>query len=131
MKKLPGVGVFIHQNHGTGGGNGSIMVGMFVCLCLASQNPFEWEFFVPTRMDLGVKLLRMDWLTSQLLIYMGSGGIWSTSDPSPPSNIIIMMCCLPLILHRFDGSPCFDAWGAIRRSWPRALLQGFINISIN
>jgi hypothetical protein len=39
------------------GGNGSIMVGMFVCLCLASQNPFEWEFFVPARMDLGVKLL--------------------------------------------------------------------------
>ena len=33
------------------------MVGMFVCLCLASQNPFEWEIFVPPRSDLGVKLL--------------------------------------------------------------------------
>ena len=32
---------------------------MFVCLCLASQNPFEGEFFVPTRTDLGVKLLMM------------------------------------------------------------------------
>jgi hypothetical protein len=52
-----GWGVFIHQNHGAGGGNGSIMVGMFVCLCLASQNSFEWELFVPARMDLGVKLL--------------------------------------------------------------------------
>ena len=30
------------------------MVGMFVCLCLASQNPFEREFFVPARTDLGV-----------------------------------------------------------------------------
>jgi hypothetical protein len=33
------------------------MVGMFVCLCLASQHPFEREFFVPARSDLGVKLL--------------------------------------------------------------------------
>ncbi len=39
------------------GGNGSIMVGMFVCLCLASQKPSEREFFVPARMDLSVKLL--------------------------------------------------------------------------
>ena len=51
--------MFLHQNHGAGGGNGSIMVGMFVCLCLASQNPFEREFFVPARMDLGVKLLKI------------------------------------------------------------------------
>ena len=52
--------MFLHQNHGAGGGNGSIVVGMFVCLCLASQNPFKREFFVPTRMDdLGVKLLRV------------------------------------------------------------------------
>ena len=52
-----GWGVFIHQNHGAGGRNGSIMVRMFVCLCLASQNPFKLEFFVPARTDLGVKLL--------------------------------------------------------------------------
>ena len=36
------------------------MVGMFVCLCLASQNPFEREFFVPARTDLGGVLLDKD-----------------------------------------------------------------------
>ena len=51
-------GVFLYQNHGTaGGGNSSVMVGMFVCLCLDSQNPFERERFVPARTDFGVKLL--------------------------------------------------------------------------
>ncbi len=50
-------GMFLRQTHGTGGGNGPIMVGMFVCLCLASKKPSEWEFFVPTRTHLGVKLL--------------------------------------------------------------------------
>ena len=48
--------MFLHQNHGAGRGNGSIMVRLFVCLFLASQNPFEREFFVPARTDLGVKL---------------------------------------------------------------------------
>jgi hypothetical protein len=47
----------ILQNHGAGGGNGSIMVGMFVCLRLASQKPSKQEFFTPTRTDLGVKLV--------------------------------------------------------------------------
>ena len=50
--------MLIHQNHAAGGGNGSIMVGMFVCMYLASQNSFEREFLVPARTDLGVKLLR-------------------------------------------------------------------------
>ncbi len=45
------------QNHAAGGANGSIVVGMFVCLCLASKKPSEQEFFVPARKDLGVKLL--------------------------------------------------------------------------
>jgi hypothetical protein len=45
------------QNHAAGGGNGSIMVGMFVFLCLASKKPSEREFFVPAGTDLGVKLL--------------------------------------------------------------------------
>jgi hypothetical protein len=47
----------IHQNHAAGGENCSIMVGMFVSLCLASHKPSEREFFVPTGTDLGVKLL--------------------------------------------------------------------------
>ncbi len=52
-----GWGAHIHQNHGAGGGNSSIMVGMFVCLCLVSKKPSEREFFIPARMDVGVKLL--------------------------------------------------------------------------
>jgi hypothetical protein len=49
--------MFVHKNHAAGGENGSIMMGMFVCLCLASQKPSKREFFVPARTDLGVKLL--------------------------------------------------------------------------
>ena len=49
--------MLVHKNHSAGGGNGSIMVGMFVCMCLASQKPSERELFVPARTDLGVKLL--------------------------------------------------------------------------
>jgi hypothetical protein len=45
------------QNHAAGGANGSIMVGMFVYLCLTSKKPSEREFFVPAGTDLGVKLL--------------------------------------------------------------------------
>ena len=40
------------QNHAAWGKNSSIMVGMFVCLCLASQKPSEDEFFVPAGTDL-------------------------------------------------------------------------------
>jgi len=35
------------------------MVGMFVCLCLASQKPSEREFFAPAGTDLSVKLLML------------------------------------------------------------------------
>jgi hypothetical protein len=52
--------MFIHQNHAAGGENGSIMVGMFVCLCLASQKSSERDFFLPARTDLGVKLFISD-----------------------------------------------------------------------
>jgi hypothetical protein len=52
-----GCGIFVHQNHASGGENSSIMVGMFVCLCFASKKPSKWEFFVPARTDLGVTKL--------------------------------------------------------------------------
>ena len=54
-----GWGVLVHQNHGTRGENGSIMVVVFVCLCLVSKKSSEREFFVPAGTDLGVKLLRI------------------------------------------------------------------------
>ena len=53
-----GWGMFLHQNHGAGGGNGSIMVGMFVCLCLASKKPSERESFCSCT-DLAVQLLTL------------------------------------------------------------------------
>ncbi len=58
-KEAPGGAVFlsIKTMPLAGGGNDFIMVGMFVCLCLASQKPSEGEFSVPARTDLGVKLL--------------------------------------------------------------------------
>jgi hypothetical protein len=46
--------------HAAGGENGSIMVGMFVCLCLASKKPSEREIFVPVGTDLAVKLLKQN-----------------------------------------------------------------------
>ena len=55
-----GWGTLVPQNHAAEGENGSIMVGMFVPLCLASQKPFEWEFFVPAGTHLGVKLLTVN-----------------------------------------------------------------------
>ena len=39
--------MLVHQNHATGEEIGSIMVGMFVLLCLASKKSSEGEFFVP------------------------------------------------------------------------------------
>ena len=47
------------------------MVGIFVCLCLASQKPSEQEFFVPARTDLGVELL-----TKMLWNFIFSDIIW-------------------------------------------------------
>jgi hypothetical protein len=51
---------WVHQIHASGGENGSIMVGMFVCVCLASKKPSEREFFVPVGTDLAVKLLKQN-----------------------------------------------------------------------
>ena len=53
-----GWGTLVHQNHAAGEENGSIMVGMFVSLCLASQKPSERGVFIPAGTDLGVKLLK-------------------------------------------------------------------------
>jgi hypothetical protein len=47
--------MFVYENNAAGGENGSIIVGMFVCLCVASLKPSEREFFVPTRMDFRCK----------------------------------------------------------------------------
>ena len=46
-EEAPGGAVFssINQTHAVGGGNGSTMVGMFVCLCLASIKHSEREVF--------------------------------------------------------------------------------------
>ncbi len=52
--------VWVHQIHATRWKNGSIVVGMFVCLCLASKKPSEREFFVPVGTDLAVKLLKQN-----------------------------------------------------------------------
>jgi hypothetical protein len=52
-----GCDMFVHKNHAAGKENSSIMVGMFVFLCLTSQKPSEREFFVSAGTDLTVKLL--------------------------------------------------------------------------
>jgi hypothetical protein len=49
--------MLVHQNNAAREENGSIMVGMFVSLCLASKKSSEREFFVPAKTHLGVKLL--------------------------------------------------------------------------
>ena len=49
----------VHQNHAAGRENSSIMVGMFLALCLASKKPSEREFFIPAGTDLAVMLLKL------------------------------------------------------------------------
>ena len=51
-----GWGKLIHQNHAAGEENGSIMVGMFVSLSLASKKSSEREFFVPAGTLIGAEL---------------------------------------------------------------------------
>jgi hypothetical protein len=55
------------QCHAAGGGNGSIMVRIFVSCVLASKKSSEREFFVPAGTDLALKLLKY-WL-----VYCGFG----------------------------------------------------------
>jgi hypothetical protein len=52
-----GWGTLVLQNHAAGEENGSIMVGMFVLMCLASKKSSKREFFIPAGMLIGVKLL--------------------------------------------------------------------------
>ena len=79
------------QNHAAGGANGSIMVRMFVCLCLASKKPSKQEFFIPAGPDLGVKLLSGpkidDKLTRQLLT--------SWDDPKHELQVYSLKHCIP------------------------------------
>jgi len=48
--------MLVHRNHAAGEENGSIMVGMFVSLCLGSKKSSEREFFVPAGTLIDVKL---------------------------------------------------------------------------
>ena len=59
--------MLIHQSHAVGEENGSIMLGMFVCLCLASKKASEREFFVPAGTDLGVQLLTRGFVSANML----------------------------------------------------------------
>ena len=52
-----GWGMLVHQNHAAGEENGSIVVGMFVSLCLASKKSSERKFFVPAGTLIDVKLI--------------------------------------------------------------------------
>jgi hypothetical protein len=49
-----GWGMFHHKNHAAGEANSSIMVGMFVGVCCASQKPSEREISIPARTDIAV-----------------------------------------------------------------------------
>ena len=44
-----GWGMLVHQNNAAGEENGSIMVGIFVSLCLASKKSSESEFLFPPK----------------------------------------------------------------------------------
>ena len=86
--------MFLHKNHAAGGENDSIMVGMFVFLCLASKKPSEQEFFVPARTDLGVKLLKylknhrriIFWQWRSAVIASGSHGNGNSNDNDQVSS---------------------------------------------
>jgi len=52
-----GWGTLFHQNYAAGEENSSIMVGMFLSLCLASKKSSERQFFVTAGTHLGVNSL--------------------------------------------------------------------------
>ena len=75
------------QNHAAGGANGSNMVGMSVCLCLANKKPSEREFFVPGGMDLGVKLLRPIGIILYLHLPNGVAIVHESFDSTSSSKV--------------------------------------------
>jgi hypothetical protein len=84
--------MLVHQNHAAGGENGSIVVGMFVSLCLASKKPSEREFFVPAGTYLGVKLFNLVPCLPKLLKYSLKVIVRARPNKSsffhgPPSNL--------------------------------------------
>jgi hypothetical protein len=91
--------MFLHQNHDAGGGNGSIMVGMFVFLCLASQNPFRAGVFCSRQNDLGVNLLTLSPLGAPLVRLLESSV--HKSAYSGPINMIpsAKWVCYVLPIH--------------------------------
>ena len=88
-----GCGMFIHQNHAAGGENGSIMVGMFVCLCLVSQKPPSESFlFPPERTKVLSLLMYIYFYVKYLHTYPRAllrkfKGICWFSDPWMPFNL--------------------------------------------
>jgi len=101
-RRLPGCSMFVHKNHAAGAENGSIMVGMFVFLCLASQKPSERDFFVPARADLGGCL----------------------AVKSPPSPLFSMNACCLCSHYRYCCHLCHSATLA-----PSSLLFSDANLS--
>jgi hypothetical protein len=84
------------QNHAALGANGSIMVGMCVCLCLASKKPSEREFFVPAGTDLGVKLLNMQ----KLFPFIVTSNFLLVGQPRQliPRGLVPLLLLLTLLL---------------------------------
>ncbi len=108
-----GWGTLVHQNHGAGGGNGSIMVGMFVCLYLVSKKPSEQEFFVPARTNLGVKLLKAgSWSMPMVTAYSAVSSGWdsfkseSLSQDNKPS-FHWQHICQPTVFRLWYVRPSF------------------------
>ena len=60
------------QHRATGGEHGSNMVGMFVCLCFASQKPSEQELFIPAETVLLIVKLKARCVSSILFWRYGS-----------------------------------------------------------
>jgi hypothetical protein len=115
-------GMFVHQNHAAGGVNCSIMVGMVVCLCLASQKPSEREFFVPVRTDFGVNSLTAKSVPAGTKNSCPVGFYSRNSTESTlhhkhnnPQTLLPWWCRSPLIWRGINGPARSDARNLFRR----------------